>query len=772
MAYIYVLLLENNKYFINTSSDSCVFERIIPTFYSKWTTLHAPKLIIKALKVDKDDIDLIALILTIRYMREKGIDNVRGSVFNEDVLSKKERDIINDIIQCKIEICLYCNKKTHYSINCKYANNNQQYVYSLKLENNKYYVGRTFSMITDIDYYKTQIEQPLWLKCNKMISVIQVVDISKYLNYIIKDCTNFINIFDGWTQIDNIIEYGHNYIDYYDLYITLKLMKQCGVNNVRGSVFFQLYLSSDTQLIITNMITPTFIDVSNQVKLDIKKCSNCMHIGHNTEECTVRFHKINDNHIFAYTTAYTIAGKIVEFIPFVWNVQKDSTLYNKFDKYSIKCMRCGNDGHNYDKCTSIRDINNIIIHNHIPYSLEKNISIYYSYLSQFINIKYNKSKYIYNKKINYVLPIYDHVKYKLIPSYNVYKDVFKQFLSHGIFDSDIYSTTNKKELEFTVYEIIPYKPIFLENYKTCPHCYMVGHIVKHDIDMRYINNIGNMDICYEDMKQIYSNNIPRSIQEHINFTINNYFYTLTISAPPVIKIIDIHYLHFIKIKQCNTNNIPKKHIPINHKPPIVEGWKQFMPVDRQNIDINIDIDHDNIKIIKKKIKEYHEIKNQEHRFMIKLIYSHITNEQLDKMIMIINHIEQTLSKIACEWDYIVVYDIITTFNNKKIKMFLYLIKEYKSISIEYCYYIVRDLIKSSMDTFLFLYNNNVDINIAIDFASRQYEEILLLKNLIVPIKYKYNYMSMDINYAIKEVCNIYDNIPPNIRAKWNNQQYS
>ena len=51
-------------------------------------------------------------------------------------------------------------------------------------------------MITDIDYYKTQIEQPLWIKCNKMISIIQIVDISKYLNYIIKDCTNFINVFE------------------------------------------------------------------------------------------------------------------------------------------------------------------------------------------------------------------------------------------------------------------------------------------------------------------------------------------------------------------------------------------------------------------------------------------------------------------------------------------------------------------------------------------------------------------------------------------------
>jgi hypothetical protein len=92
--YICVLQLENNKYFIAKSfnkqpnhSDS--------EFKNEWTNLYAPISIIhKCLCFDIFDEDMI----TIKYMHQYGIDNVRGGSFDFVVLSKETKNVIDKMI--------------------------------------------------------------------------------------------------------------------------------------------------------------------------------------------------------------------------------------------------------------------------------------------------------------------------------------------------------------------------------------------------------------------------------------------------------------------------------------------------------------------------------------------------------------------------------------------------------------------------------------------------------------------------------------------------
>ncbi len=117
MVFIYVLELEQNKYYIGkTNNISFRIEQHIASRGSAWTTLYAPVRMIE-LVPDCDDFDEDKY--TIKYMNKYGITNVRGGSFCQLVLSDENIHTINQMINGSSNKCYTCGESGHYAKECK-----------------------------------------------------------------------------------------------------------------------------------------------------------------------------------------------------------------------------------------------------------------------------------------------------------------------------------------------------------------------------------------------------------------------------------------------------------------------------------------------------------------------------------------------------------------------------------------------------------------------------------------------------------------------------
>jgi hypothetical protein len=128
MVFIYVLLLEKNKYYIGKSKFPN--ERIDDHKFSigsSWTSLYKPIKIIDIIS-NCDDYDEDKY--TIKYMGLYGIENVRGGSFCEIKLNNENKEIIKKMINGSENKCFNCGKNEHFANNC--------------IENNKIFDNRCF----------------------------------------------------------------------------------------------------------------------------------------------------------------------------------------------------------------------------------------------------------------------------------------------------------------------------------------------------------------------------------------------------------------------------------------------------------------------------------------------------------------------------------------------------------------------------------------------------------------------------------------------------
>ena len=115
---VYILQLKDNKYYIGQSDN--IDRRI---WYhnnykgSKWTTKYE---VIKELKSEFDSQKYFwELIETLNYMKIYGIDNVRGSMFTNMILSEIDK-IMATQLYCELNnLCRKCGKEGHYINQCK-----------------------------------------------------------------------------------------------------------------------------------------------------------------------------------------------------------------------------------------------------------------------------------------------------------------------------------------------------------------------------------------------------------------------------------------------------------------------------------------------------------------------------------------------------------------------------------------------------------------------------------------------------------------------------
>jgi len=117
MVTIYVLKLENNKYYVGKTTNPRIrLETHFSDLGSYWTKKYKP-ISIHELRPDKKDID--EQIVTQEYMKKYGIDNVRGGPWCKITLTEPEKDMIIQIIKASDDNCYKCGKKGHFYSNCK-----------------------------------------------------------------------------------------------------------------------------------------------------------------------------------------------------------------------------------------------------------------------------------------------------------------------------------------------------------------------------------------------------------------------------------------------------------------------------------------------------------------------------------------------------------------------------------------------------------------------------------------------------------------------------
>ena len=94
--HIYILLLENNNYYIGESSNFIQsYQQHIDKRSADWTKLHRTITISKVIQ-QTNEYTLDDCV--IEYMKKYGIDKVRGGSFSDVVLSPKQLDLLSNYL--------------------------------------------------------------------------------------------------------------------------------------------------------------------------------------------------------------------------------------------------------------------------------------------------------------------------------------------------------------------------------------------------------------------------------------------------------------------------------------------------------------------------------------------------------------------------------------------------------------------------------------------------------------------------------------------------
>jgi predicted GIY-YIG superfamily endonuclease len=118
MTNIYILKLENNKYYVGKTNN--IELRLNNHFNyngSFWTKKYKPQEIVEIIKnCDEFDEDKY----TIKMMKKYGIENVRGGSFCKFKLSNDNINTIKQMILFNSDICYICEKDDHFGNKCPF----------------------------------------------------------------------------------------------------------------------------------------------------------------------------------------------------------------------------------------------------------------------------------------------------------------------------------------------------------------------------------------------------------------------------------------------------------------------------------------------------------------------------------------------------------------------------------------------------------------------------------------------------------------------------
>ena len=119
MTFIYILELENNKYYVGRTDN--IDNRLKNHFNangSHWTKLHKP-INVKHVYDNCDVFDEDKY--TIKFMAQHGINNVRGGSFSQITLNPEHVNLIEKMINNAFDNCFKCHFSNHFHVNCPFT---------------------------------------------------------------------------------------------------------------------------------------------------------------------------------------------------------------------------------------------------------------------------------------------------------------------------------------------------------------------------------------------------------------------------------------------------------------------------------------------------------------------------------------------------------------------------------------------------------------------------------------------------------------------------
>lgn len=170
MVFIYILLLELNKYYIGkTNNPDIRLDSHFNSNGSEWTKIYKPikvyELISNCDSYDEDK-------YTLKYMEKEGIDNVRGGSFSQIKLSDEQIKLINQMIKGASDKCFNCGKSGHFIKDC-IESKIQDYLKNITNEN----ISKEIFKINST--YEEIIELNSLIKLTDFISIDDLPEIKK-----------------------------------------------------------------------------------------------------------------------------------------------------------------------------------------------------------------------------------------------------------------------------------------------------------------------------------------------------------------------------------------------------------------------------------------------------------------------------------------------------------------------------------------------------------------------------------------------------------------
>lgn len=125
MSKVYVLALENNKYYVGRTNDveRRYNEHVCGRRSSAWTRKYKP---IKILEIINNCDCFEEDKVTIKYMSEFGISCVRGASYVTLTLSPETIDHIHRRIRMALDLCVNCGSNEHFVTKCNYTKNRKR----------------------------------------------------------------------------------------------------------------------------------------------------------------------------------------------------------------------------------------------------------------------------------------------------------------------------------------------------------------------------------------------------------------------------------------------------------------------------------------------------------------------------------------------------------------------------------------------------------------------------------------------------------------------